>query len=98
MDTIRLVKEPDKLRAAMYDGTEEIGKCTWVVARPGVWILEHTIVDPRDGGRGLAAKLVQAVAEMGRAAGVRIVPQCSYARVQFERKKEYQDVALMDPE
>ena len=51
METIRLVKEPENFRAALYDGAEEIGKCTYVVSRPGVWTLEHTIVDPRYGAR-----------------------------------------------
>lgn len=92
METIRLVKEPEKFRAALYDGAEEIGQCTYVNARPGVWTLDHTIVDPRYGGRGLAGKLVRAVAEMAREAGVKIIPQCSYARVQFDRKPEFADV------
>ena len=92
METIRLVKEPEKFRAALYDGAEEIGQCTYVNARPGVWTLDHTIVDPRYGGRGLAGKLVRAVAEMAREAGVKIIPQSSYARVQFDRKPEYADV------
>lgn len=92
MDTIRLVKEPENFRAALYDGTVEIGKCTYGVTRPGVWTLEHTIVDPQYGGQGLAGKLVRAVADMAREAGVRIIPQCSYARVQFDRKPEFADV------
>lgn len=92
METIRLVKEPENFRAALYDGAEEIGKCTYVVSRPGVWTLEHTIVDPRYGGQGLAGKLVRAVADMARGAGVKIIPQCSYARVQFDRKAEFADV------
>ena len=32
------------------------------------------------------------MAEMAREAGVKIIPQCSYARVQFDRKPEYADV------
>ena len=51
MDTIRLVKEPENFRAALYDGAVEIGKCTYEVTRPGVWTLEHTIVDPQYGAR-----------------------------------------------
>ena len=43
METIRLVKEPEKFRAALYDGAEEIGQCTYVNARPGVWTLDPTI-------------------------------------------------------
>ena len=35
METIRLVKEPEKFRAALYDGAEEIGQCTYVNAGPG---------------------------------------------------------------
>ena len=41
---------------------------------------------------GLAGKLVRAVADMAREAGVKIIPQCSYARVQFDRKAEFADV------
>ena len=92
MDDIFVSAEPDKQRAAVYDGEKEIGTCTYVVTRPGVWTLEHTVVDPSYGGRGLAGQLVKTVADMARKAGVKIIPQCSYARVRFDRKPEYADV------
>ena len=47
---------------------------------------------PGTGAGDWAGKLVWAVAEMAREAGVKIIPQCSYARVQFDRKPEYADV------
>ena len=41
METIRLVKEPENFRAALYDGAKEIGKCTYVVTRPGAVSYTH---------------------------------------------------------
>lgn len=93
MDTsITIKKEPEAFRAAAYDGEKFVGKCTYVVGSDNVWTLDHTIVDPNYGGKGIAGALVAAVADMARAAKTKIIPQCSYAAAVFARKSEYGDV------
>ncbi|MDO5062191.1 MAG: GNAT family N-acetyltransferase [Peptostreptococcaceae bacterium] len=56
------------------------------------WHLDRTFVDSSLRGQGVAAKLVQAVVEKARAEGKKIVPVCSYAVAEFEKKTEYHDV------
>lgn len=93
MDTnIIIKKEPEQNRAAAYDGEKQVGICTYVIDRENVWTLDHTVVDPAYGGKGIAGALVAAVADMARAAQTKIIPQCSYAAAVFARKSEYGDV------
>lgn len=43
-------------------------------------------------GRGTAGRLMQGVAEMARAEGLRLAPTCSYAVAWFRRHPEWRDV------
>jgi hypothetical protein len=52
----------------------------------------HTFVPPELRGRGLAELLVRAALTDARAAGRRIVPQCSYVAVFVQRHAEYRDL------
>jgi predicted GNAT family acetyltransferase len=52
----------------------------------------HTGVPSEVGGRGIAARLTEAAVDAARAAGWKIEPLCSYARVWFERHPEHADV------
>ncbi len=66
-----------------------------LVARPSAdrMVINHVEVVPALGGRGLAEKLVAKVVEDARAAGLRLLPRCSYAALLFRRRREeWQDV------
>jgi predicted GNAT family acetyltransferase len=52
----------------------------------------HTGVPSEVGGRGIAAQLTRFAIDTARAAGWKIEPLCSYARVWFERHPEDRDV------
>lgn len=65
---------------------------TYFEERTNVWVIDHTFVDPSLRGQGIAEQLILRVVEEARRLGVKIIPQCSYAVVQFQRKKEYADV------
>lgn len=67
------------------------GRLTWV-ARGGVRVAEHTLVPPEIGGRGVAARLVEALVADARAEGFRIKPVCSYVAAQFRRHPEWADL------
>jgi len=58
----------------------------------GVVHFTHTVVPPELRGRGLAEQLVRAALADARAAGHRVVPQCSYVAKFIERHQEFQDL------
>lgn len=55
-------------------------------------VLTHTEVPAAHEGKGLGAQLVRAAADDARERGVKIVPQCSFARAWFERHPDQSDV------
>ncbi len=76
---------------AHVPGSEAIGRLTWV-ARDDTRIAEHTLVPPVIGGRGVAARLVEAMVADAREEGFRIVPACSYVAAAFRRHPEWADL------
>lgn len=76
---------------AHVPGSSVIGRLTWV--RHGdVRIADHTIVPPEIGGRGIAARLVEALVADAREQGFQIVPECSYIAAAFKRHPEWADL------
>jgi predicted GNAT family acetyltransferase len=72
-------------------GSEHIGRLTWVL-RGGARVAEHTLVPTAIGGRGVAARLVEALVADARAQGFAIVPECSYVAAQFKRHPDWADL------
>ena len=54
----------------------------------GVMTITHTHVPTALEGRGIAAALTRAALEHARAAGLKVRPLCSYARVYMQRHPE----------
>ncbi|WP_068086296.1 GNAT family N-acetyltransferase [Novosphingobium rosa] len=85
---------------AKLEGHEATGLLTWQNAtgrnapsqEGPVWIADHTLVPSAIGGRGIAAKLVEALINDARKEGARIVPACSYVAVAFARHPEWADL------
>ena len=73
-------------------GSDAIGRLTWVRRGDAVRVVEHTLVPPEIGGRGVAARLVEALIADAREQGFRIVPQCSYVAAAFRRHPEWADL------
>ena len=76
---------------AAVPGSETIGRLTYQ-RRGKVLVADHTLVPPEIGGRGVAAKLVEALVDDAREAGDKIVPQCSYVEAMFRRHPEWADL------
>jgi predicted GNAT family acetyltransferase len=76
---------------AAVPGSEAIGRLTYQ-RRGDVLVADHTLVPPEIGGRGVAARLVEALIADAREEGNRIVPQCSYVEAQFRRHPEWADL------
>jgi predicted GNAT family acetyltransferase len=81
---------------AHVPGSAAIGRLTWQV-RGEARLVDHTLVPPEIGGRGVAAALVDALIADARAEGFKIVPQCSYVEAQFRRHPEWADLRADPP-
>lgn len=67
------------------------GRLTYV-RHDHVLTTEHTLVPPEIGGRGIAAKLVEALIADARAQGWKIEPECSYVAAAFKRHPDWADL------
>jgi predicted GNAT family acetyltransferase len=76
---------------ARLAGSTAIGRLTWT-ARGDVRIAEHTLVPREIGGRGIAARLVEALVADARNQHFTIDPQCSYVAAQFDRHADWADL------
>ena len=86
------IKEEKNRFVLLNDEAKEIGEMTWSDEGPDIMIIDHTFVDPEYRGQKLAEKLVLNGVELARREGKKIIPLCPYAKKEFERKPEYQDV------
>lgn len=91
---IRVSFERELYRSAAYDGEKRIGECDFTVEEDGSWTITHTEVDSAYGGRGLAGKLVDAVAGQAKAEGVRIRPECSYASARLGKSDVFRELLI----
>lgn len=73
-------------------GTDENGKVIAEIifprTAPGVYTIEHTIVDPSLQGQGIAGKLVQAAVDDIKSQGGEVRATCSYAVKWLEKHSE----------
>jgi len=76
---------------AHLEGSDAIGRLTWI-KRGGARVAEHTLVPREIGGRGVAARLVDALVTDAREQGFKIVPQCSYVEKKFDRNPQWVDL------
>lgn len=76
---------------AHIDGTDAIGRLTWV-KRGNSRVAEHTLVPREIGGRGVAAQLVDALVADAREHGFTIVPHCSYVAKKFDQNPDWADL------
>lgn len=70
----------------------EIGEVTWSTAGDSMIIIDHTYVDDKYRGQGIAEKLVSLVVSYAREHHKKVIPLCPFAKKEFDRKKEYQDI------
>lgn len=73
-------------------GAQDTGHLDWVASGRDVRLATHTLVPPSIGGRGVAAKLVEAMVADAREQGFRIDPRCSSVEVMFRRHKEWAEL------
>ena len=76
---------------AHVPGSAHIGRLAWV-HHGQIRAAEHTLVPPELGGRGIAARLVEALIADARAEGFKVKPVCSYVAKAFEKHPEWADL------
>jgi predicted GNAT family acetyltransferase len=90
MDELPIAHDPAQHRFSVtLEGHESV--LDYNVAGPN-WIFTHTFVPDALRGRGVAAQLVQAGLTAAKAAGVKVVPQCSYVATYLDRHPEHADL------
>lgn len=62
---------------------------TYVKNSDHVLIIDGTFVDPSLRGQGIAIKLVDAVVELAKKEGKKIIPVCPFAVKLFDKNREY---------
>lgn len=77
--------------AIALDENKRIGEITFSPSE-GLWIIDHTGVNPEYGGQGIGKKLVAKVVEEARRENVKILPLCPFAAAEFKKHEEYSDV------
>ncbi len=90
--TINHFCEADRNRVAAYlqDGTE-IGETTYI-NRDGVWIANHSYVNPAHRGKKIAGYMLELLIETAREQKHKIKPFCPYIVKAMEGNEEYADI------
>ncbi|WP_300345006.1 GNAT family N-acetyltransferase [Fusobacterium sp.] len=83
--------EFENKRAAAYDNKKLIGEST-ISPSEKFWIIDHTEVDENYGGKGIAKKLIEIIVNEAKKRDLKILPLCPYAKKEFEKNKEYQEI------
>ncbi|QNE05825.1 GNAT family N-acetyltransferase [Croceicoccus marinus] len=94
MDNLEITRHDEETRGeyrAHPSDSVAIGRLTYK-KNGDVYVADHTLVPPEIGGRGIAAKLVEALIADARDEGFKIVPQCSYVDAAFRRHPDWSDL------
>ena len=71
---------------------KRVGEMTYSRTNPSLVVVDHTYVDPSLRGQGMAQHLQDALVAWARDTGTKVVPVCSYVKVQFSRDPSIRDV------
>jgi len=69
-----------------------IAEMTYTRTNPSLVVVDHTFVDPSLRGQGVARQLQDAMVAWARENHTKVVPVCSYVKVQFDRDASIRDV------
>lgn len=86
------IKKSEKKHFIENEEGKIVAEITFVHAGTSKVIIDHTFVDESLRGQNIASKLVASVVEVMREQDKKIVPLCPFAKAEFVRKKEYQDM------
>jgi len=91
---VRIEKEDNgsKGRFAIYENDEFAGEMTYVWAGTSQFIIDHTFVDSKFGGKKYGHMMLMKAVELARDKQVKILPLCPFAKAQFEKDTSILDV------
>ncbi|WP_439590254.1 GNAT family N-acetyltransferase [Hydrogenophaga sp.] len=69
-----------------------IAEMTYTRTNPSLVVVDHTYVDPSLRGQGVARQLQDAMVAWARESATKVIPVCSYVKVQFDRDASIRDV------
>lgn len=75
-----------------FDGQERMGYMSYTWDSDEQMTIEHTVVDPAFGGRGVASKLLDYAADYARENHKKIHAVCSFVVAKFAKSSAYDDV------
>lgn len=81
-----------KGRFIIFYKDEMAGEMTYTWAGEDKFIIDHTFVEKRFGGKGLAKELVMAGVAYARKNKIKIIPLCPYAKARFDGDETIRDV------
>ena len=90
--TVEREDEPSRGRYFIKLSPDAEAEMTFRKAANNTIVVDHTGVPPAFEGRGIAARLVNAMIEDARKEGFKITPLCSYVVAQFRRHPEWADL------
>lgn len=71
---------------------QRVGEMTYSRTNTSLVVVDHTYVDPSLRGQGAARQLQDALVAWARETGTKVVPVCSYVKIQFDRDRTIRDV------
>lgn len=74
------------------EGDKRLAEMVYVMAGPKKMIIEHTEVDESLAGKGIGAKLLEALVDFVRKEEIKVIPLCPFANATFKKRADLQDV------
>ncbi len=71
---------------------EKKAQLTYTLRNEHLMIIDHTEVDDSLQGKGIGEELVVAAVKYAREKGIKILPECSYAKHLMEKDESFRDV------
>lgn len=81
-----------KGRFIIHENEEFGGEMTYSWAGNQFFIIDHTLVEEKFGGKGFGKMLVMSAVDFAREKGAKILPLCPYAKHVFDRDNSLNDV------
>ena len=91
---IEIERREEDGRGGFYVEREEarLAEMTYARVNEKLVIIDHTLVDDRLRGLGVARRLLDAAVAWARESGTKLAATCSYAKAQLEKDASIQDV------
>ena len=79
------LKRAERKIEAHQEG-EVIGEITYSDTNNGMWIIDHTYVDPAHRNQQIGEQLVAEIVNWAREENVKLLPLCPFAKKEFEQQ------------